>query len=119
MQYVPEMSHFIIICTNPVSSFTLPAQILVSSLSASQSISLSSGIPSPEMEEIPEFVMQFRLLNLQLLHQLHVALLHALLLGGNHEEENRIPLDVAEEAQTDAPALVRTLDDARDVRHHE
>ena len=42
-----------------------------------------------------------------------------LLLGGHHEKQHGIPLDMPEETQTDALALMCAFDNARNISHHE
>ena len=56
---------------------------------------------------------------LQLVEQDFIFAADVIGVAGNHEEQQRVALDVTKEAQTEAASLAGTLDDAGDVGHDE
>ena len=56
---------------------------------------------------------------LQLAQQHLVFLLDVVGIAWNHEEEQRVALDVSQESQSQALSFARSLDDTRDICHHE
>ena len=56
---------------------------------------------------------------LKLVLQQFVLALDVVGVARHHEEQKRVALDVAQEAQTESLAFACSLDDSRDVCHHE
>ena len=64
-------------------------------------------------------VEHFRVEVLQLAQQYLVFLLDIVGIARNHEEEQGVALDVSEESQSQALSFARSLDNTRDISHHE
>ena len=64
-------------------------------------------------------VEQFRIKLCEFVEQDIILLLDVVRVTRHHEEQQRVTLDMAQEAQAQSLSLTGTLDDAGDVRHHE
>ena len=69
--------------------------------------------------EHPVLDEQFGIVFLEFLEEGTVSCGDVVLLGGDHEQEYGVALDVAQEADAYAAAFVSAFDDARDVGHYE
>ncbi len=67
----------------------------------------------------PLLVQQFGIVLRQLAQQNRVIAADVVAVGRDHEQQHRIALDMAQEACAQAAALVRPLDDTRNVGHDE
>ena len=64
-------------------------------------------------------IQKFGVVLRELAQQDVVVVLDVVAVGRDHKEQHRVTLDVAQESCTDTLALVRTLDNSRDVGHNE
>ena len=67
----------------------------------------------------PLFVEQFGVVLRKLAQQNRVIAFEVVAVGRDHEQQHRVALDVAQEARAQAAALVRPLDDTRNIGHDE
>ena len=65
------------------------------------------------------FVQHFGIERTQLIQQYFILLADIIAICRNHEQQQRVTLDMTQKPQSQSFSLTGSLDDARYVRHHE